>query len=105
MIAAKQLRSGMARCRPPYGGRGGWQQGLDDRPQLVWHEVVNEGRHGGEPAIPSRKERNDSLGGGVLAALPTCHGVGHQQVSSPTALLADEQPDQLIASSGGLQAR
>jgi hypothetical protein len=22
-IAAKQLRSGMARCRPPYGGRGG----------------------------------------------------------------------------------
>jgi hypothetical protein len=29
----------------PAGGVG-WQQRLDDRPQLVRHEVVNKGRHG-----------------------------------------------------------
>jgi hypothetical protein len=41
-------------------GRGlrGRQQRLDDRPQLVRHEVVNEGRHGREPATPSRQELN-----------------------------------------------
>jgi hypothetical protein len=42
--------------------------------------------------------------GGVLAALPTCHSVSHQQVRSPTALVGDEQLDQLVAPPGGLQA-
>ncbi len=42
--------------------------------------------------------------GGVLAALPTRYGVGHQQVSGPTALVGDEQLDHLIASPGGFQA-
>jgi hypothetical protein len=62
MIAAKVLRSGMTRCRPPYGGWGGagsngstivhsWSGTRSSaRVAMTW-----------EPAISSRKERNDSL--------------------------------------------
>src|SRR5919198_5158934 len=49
--------------------------------------------------------RGTWLWGGVLAALPVRHGVGHQQVRSPTALVADEQLDQLIGPSGGSPGR
>jgi hypothetical protein len=42
------------------------QQGLDHSPQLVRHELVNEGRHGREPAIPGRKERNHLLAYGQV---------------------------------------
>jgi hypothetical protein len=46
-IAAKQARSGMVRRRPPVGrARRGWEQGLDQRPELVRYEVVSKGRHG-----------------------------------------------------------
>jgi hypothetical protein len=60
-IAAKQARSEMVRCRPPYGGRVVSQQRLHEGPQLVRHELVNEGRHGREAAIPHRKGRNAVL--------------------------------------------
>jgi hypothetical protein len=61
-IAAKQLRSEMVRCRPPYGGaRRRWQQRLHQRPQLVRHQVINKDSHGAGSCHTRTKERNAVL--------------------------------------------
>jgi hypothetical protein len=46
---------------PAAVGRPGWwwQQRRHERPQLVRHEVVREGRHAPDPARPTPRERND----------------------------------------------
>jgi hypothetical protein len=61
-IAAKQARSGMVRRRPPKGGRGGgWQQRLDQPPQLIRNELVYEGSHGRGSCHTKPRERNAVL--------------------------------------------
>jgi hypothetical protein len=63
-IAAKQLRSGTTRRRPPYGGRGGAGSNGSTIAHN-WSGTRSSTRFGmtRKPAIPSRKERNSVLEG------------------------------------------
>jgi hypothetical protein len=48
--------------------RAGWdrQQRFHQRPQLIRHEVINEGRHDARSCQTFPKERNDVLGRGAV---------------------------------------
>jgi len=59
-IAAKQLRSGTVRRRPPYGGAGRHRQEQGNQlPKLVRDKLPDKGRgHNREPCHNSPEERN-----------------------------------------------
>jgi hypothetical protein len=86
------------RCRlPGRRPRCCWALGL----ACCWSGGAWSAAHG---SADTPSTRPASSGGCVPAALPTCHGVGHQQVSSPAAPVGEEEVDDLVAPPGGLQA-